>query len=138
MAAQGHKDSFTITGTEHPTHDGTGIRDYIHVWDLALAHVAAVERFDDVLAAVDAPSTFINIGTGSGVTVRELVASFERVFGRSVPITEAPPRPGDAVGAYAAVDKAREVLGWSSSLSLDDSHRVRARLGRQAQGGPRL
>ena len=64
MAAQGQKDSFTITGTEHPTHDGTGIRDYIHVWDLARAHVAAVERFDEVLATVEAPSTFINIGTG--------------------------------------------------------------------------
>ena len=113
MAAQGQKDSFTITGTEHPTRDGTGIRDYIHVWDLARAHVAAVEQFDEVLAKVDAPSTVINIGTGAGVTVRELVASFERVFGREVPVTEAPPRPGDAVGAFANVDKARELLGWT-------------------------
>ncbi len=121
MAAQGQKESFTITGTEHPTRDGTGIRDYIHVWDLARAHVATVERFDQVLAQVDAPSTFINIGTGEGVTVRELIASFERVFGSSVPITEAPPRPGDAVGAFAAVDKARDVLGWTSELSLDEA-----------------
>ena len=98
MAARGLKDTFTITGTDHPTRDGTGIRDYIHVWDLAQAHVRAVERFDDVLATVGAPSTVINIGTGSGVTVRELVASFERVFGHDVPVTEAPPRPGDAVG----------------------------------------
>ena len=50
MAARGIKDAFTITGTEHPTRDGTGIRDYIHVWDLARAHVRAVERFDEVLA----------------------------------------------------------------------------------------
>ena len=55
MAARGLKDAFTITGTDHPTRDGTGIRDYIHVWDLAQAHVRAVERFDDVLAAVGAP-----------------------------------------------------------------------------------
>ncbi len=81
MAARGLKDQFTITGVEHPTRDGTGIRDYVHVWDLARAHVRAVEKFDEVLAAVDATSTIINVGTGEGVTVRELVASFERVFG---------------------------------------------------------
>ena len=121
MAAQGLKDAFTITGVEHPTRDGTGIRDYIHVWDLAQAHVRAVETFDDVLSAVDAPSTIINVGTGDGVTVRELVGSFERVFGQGVPVREAPPRPGDAVGAYANVDKAREVLGWTADLTIDDA-----------------
>jgi UDP-glucose 4-epimerase len=121
MAARGVKDTFTITGTDLPTRVGSGIRDYIHVWDLARAHVRAVERFDDVIAAVAAPSTVINIGTGAGVTVRELVASFEKVFGRSVPIAEAPPRPGDVVGAFANVDKSKELLGWSSELSLDEA-----------------
>jgi UDP-glucose 4-epimerase len=121
MAAQGLKDAFTITGVEHPTRDGTGIRDYIHVWDLAKAHVVAVERFDEVLGTVDAPSTIINVGTGDGVTVRELVASFERVFGEKVPVREAPPRPGDAVGAFANVDKARDVLGWTADLTIDDA-----------------
>ncbi|HET6627049.1 MAG TPA: UDP-glucose 4-epimerase GalE [Nocardioidaceae bacterium] len=121
MAAQGQKEAFTITGVEHPTRDGTGIRDYIHVWDLAQAHVKAVESFDKVLEAVGAPSTIINVGTGSGVTVRELVKSFENVSGASVPVKEAPPRPGDAVGAFANVDKARDVLGWTSSLTIDDA-----------------
>ncbi len=121
MAARGQKDSFTITGVEHPTRDGTGIRDYIHVWDLARAHVRAVERFDDVLTTVDAPSTVINVGTGSGVTVRELVAAFEGVFGRSVPVTEAPPRPGDAVGAFANVDRSAQLLDWRTELSIDDA-----------------
>jgi UDP-glucose 4-epimerase len=121
MAAQGLKDAFTITGVEHPTRDGTGIRDYIHVWDLAQAHVRAVEGFDTVLDKVDAPSTIINVGTGSGVTVRELVAAFEKVYGKPVPLREAPPRPGDAVGAFANVDKARDVLGWTSSLSIEDA-----------------
>ena len=121
MAARGLKDSFTITGVDHPTRDGTGIRDYVHVWDLAQAHVRAVEKFDEVLAAVGAPSTIINVGTGSGVTVRELVASFEKVFGSSVPVTEAPPRPGDAVGAYANVDRSRELLDWTAAYSLDDA-----------------
>src|SRR4051795_4675715 len=87
MAARGQKDSFTITGTDNPTRDGTGLRDYIHVWDVAGAHVRAVERFDEVLAAADAPSVVMNIGTGSGVTVRELVAAFERVTGRKLRTT---------------------------------------------------
>jgi UDP-glucose 4-epimerase len=121
MAARGLKDTFTITGVDHPTRDGTGIRDYLHVWDLAQAHVRAVERFDEVLSTVGAPSTVINVGTGSGVTVRELITSFERVFGRSVPVTEAPPRPGDAVGAYANVDRSAELLGWKAQHSLDEA-----------------
>ena len=121
MAARGQKDSFTITGTDLPTRDGTGIRDYIHVWDLAKAHVRAVERFDDVIAKVGEPSVVINVGTGSGVTVRELVSAFEGVFGREVPITEAEPRPGDAVGAFANVDKAAELLDWRTELSLDQA-----------------
>ncbi len=121
LAARGQKDAFTITGTEHPTRDGTGIRDYIHVWDVAQAHVRAIERFDEVLADVAAPSVVINLGTGDGVTVRELVAAFERVFGQSVPLREAPPRPGDAVGAFANVDRAASLLGWRTELSLDDA-----------------
>ncbi|MFN8193134.1 MAG: UDP-glucose 4-epimerase GalE [Nocardioidaceae bacterium] len=119
MAARGQKDHFTITGVEHPTRDGTGIRDYIHVWDLARAHVRAVERFDQVLADAAAPSVVINVGTGEGVTVRELIASFERVFGHAVPVQEAPPRPGDAIGAFANVDRSRELLDWTSELDLD-------------------
>ncbi len=120
LAAQGLKDAFTITGVDHPTRDGTGIRDYIHVWDLAQAHVRAVEQFDKVLEQEKAPSTVINLGTGDGVTVRELVKTFEKVYGKAVPVKEGPPRPGDAVGAFANVDKARDVLGWTSSLTLED------------------
>jgi UDP-glucose 4-epimerase len=121
LAAQGLKDHFTITGTEHPTRDGTGIRDYIHVWDLAKAHVAAVEQFDQALAQREASSLVLNVGTGSGVTVRELVTAFEKVYGAQVPVREAPPRPGDAVGAYANVDEVRRVLGWSAELTLEDA-----------------
>jgi UDP-glucose 4-epimerase len=121
LAALGQIDAFTITGTDHPTQDGTGIRDYVHVWDLANAHVAAVERFDEALGEVGDTSTVINVGTGRGVTVRELLSSFERVFGRKVPTREAPPRPGDAVGAFANVEKARDVLGWESGLTLDQA-----------------
>ena len=121
LAARGLKDSFTITGTDHPTRDGTGIRDYVHVWDLAKAHVCAVEKFDQVLADLEAPSTVINVGTGDGVTVRELLRSFERVFGHPVPVSEAPPRPGDAVGAFANADKAAQLLGWRTEHTLDEA-----------------
>jgi UDP-glucose 4-epimerase len=121
MAARGQKDAFTITGTDNPTRDGTGIRDYIHVWDLARAHVRAIERFDEVLAAAGEPSVVINIGTGSGVTVRELVVAFEKVFGSEVPTREAPSRPGDVPGAFANVDRAHELLGWHHELSLEEA-----------------
>ncbi len=120
LAATGKREAFAITGTSHPTRDGTGIRDYLHVWDLARAHVAAVERFDAVLDEVGAPSTVLNVGTGDGVTVLELLETFEKVFGRPVPTVEAPPRPGDAVGAFANVDKATRLLGWTAELSLAD------------------
>ncbi len=121
LAARGEIPAFVITGTRHPTPDGTGIRDYIHVWDLANAHVTAVEKFDDVLRSVGGPSTVINLGTGNGVTVRELVDAFQRVLGRPVPTVEGPPRPGDAIGAYALVDKANELLDWRTELSLDQA-----------------
>ena len=125
MAARGQKPGFTITGTEHPTRDGTGIRDYIHVWDLARAHVRAVERFDEVLAAVGAPSVVINVGRGDGVTVRELVAAFERVFGS---------RGADRRGAAAPGRRRRRVrqrrpLRRASRLARRADHRRRDRLG---------
>ena len=122
LAARGQKPSFTITGTEHPTRDGTGIRDYIHVWDLARAHVRArraVRRGARPRSA--RPRRSSTSARGDGVTVRELVAAFERVFGSPVPLTEAGPRPGDAVGAFANADKAARLLDWRTELSLDDA-----------------
>lgn len=119
--ARGQQEAFTITGVDLPTRDGTGIRDYIHVWDLAKAHVVAVEQFDEVLAKVAEPSLVMNVGTGAGVTVRELLAAFERVFGSPVHVREAPPRDGDAVGAYANVDRIRTLLGWEAESTLDEA-----------------
>ena len=121
MAATGQRDAFMVTGTDYPTVDGTGIRDYVHVWDLARAHVAAVEKLDDALARTGSTSSVLNVGTGRGVTVRQLLAIFEQVFGRRVPTVDAPPRPGDVPGAFANVDKAKEVLGWRSELSVAEA-----------------
>lgn len=122
MQAQEAGEPFTITGTDWPTRDGSGLRDYIHVWDLALAHVAAVQHFDTVAPASD-PYQIINVGTGDGVTVRELVAAFERVTDQPMPVVEVDRRPGDQAGAYAIVDRAAELLEWQAERSIDDGVR---------------
>ena len=119
LAARGQIDAFRLTGTDLPTRDGSGLRDFVHVWDLARAHVRAIEAFDD-LATDDRPTTTLNLGTGRGTTVRELVAAFEHVTGMSVPLLEADPRPGDLVGAFANVDRATALLDWRAELSLED------------------
>ena len=120
--ALGEEPVFNITGVDWPTRDGTGIRDYVHVWDLALAHVKAVEKFDRVIDAAaepDAPYVVINLGTGRGVTVRELVTAFEKVYGQAIHKAEQPPRPGDVAGAYANADKAKKLLDWKAELSIE-------------------
>lgn len=109
---------FAITGVDYATRDGSGIRDYVHVWDLALAHVAALERFDDALAGDR--HAVVNLGTGTGTTVKELVAAFEEVTGDRVDVVEHPRRPGDSAGAYTRSGRAREVLGWTAQRSVQD------------------
>ncbi|HEU4740391.1 MAG TPA: UDP-glucose 4-epimerase GalE [Meiothermus sp.] len=118
--ALGKLPEFQITGVNWPTRDGSGIRDYIHVWDLAMAHVKAVEQFDQVMERTKQTYVVINLGTGNGVTVKELVAAFERVYGREIPKREAPPRPGDVAGAYANADRAWELLAWKAEHSIDE------------------
>ena len=96
--ALGNLPEFQITGTTWPTRDGTGIRDYIHVWDLAQAHVLAVTDFPGVFERAGNPADnylVINLGNGHGVTVREILAAFEKVWGKPIPKGEYPPRPGD-------------------------------------------
>lgn len=119
MQAHDSGGSFAYAGTDWPTRDGSGLRDYVHVWDLAQAHVAAVRRFDEV-ATAEAPYQAINLGTGRGVTVRELVAAFEAVTGATLSTIDAPRRPGDQAGAYAIVGRAHELLGWTARRSLED------------------
>ncbi|WP_367433065.1 UDP-glucose 4-epimerase GalE [Streptomyces celluloflavus] len=113
---------FTVTGTAWPTRDGSGIRDYVHVWDLAAAHVAALTRFDALLPA-QTRSTAINLGTGTGTTVHELAAAFNEVVDAPVKTTDAPPRPGDVVGAYTRSDRAGRLLDWHPRYSVADGIR---------------
>jgi UDP-glucose 4-epimerase len=113
---------FEITGTDYSTRDGTGIRDYIHVWDLAQAHVMAMEDFDAVFERAGNPADnylVINLGTGQGVTVREIVTAFEKVWGKPINKRDAPPRPGDVAGSYTNADTARRLLGWEAKLSIE-------------------
>ena len=107
---------FTVTGTDWPTRDGSGLRDYIHVWDLALAHVSALQHFDAVTAGTG--FEVINLGTGTGTTVYELVGAFEEATGQPVSVLTAPPRPGDVVGAAADAAKAARVLGWRADRTV--------------------
>ena len=121
--AMGKQAEFHITGTEYETPDGTAIRDYIHIWDLAQAHVKALTNMDDVFDKAGNPEDnylVINLGTGSGVTVRELVTAFENVYGKTINKKDMPPRPGDVVGAYANADTALRLLGWKAELSIED------------------
>ncbi len=120
--ARGVQPVFEITGTQWPTRDGTGLRDFIHVWDLAQAHVAALADFDKAFERAGNPTDrylVINLGTGHGVTVRELVTAFEKVYGQQINKRESPPRPGDIAGSYASADRALQLLGWQARLPIE-------------------
>ena len=119
---RGKQPVFQITGTAWPTRDGTGIRDYIHVWDLARAHINAMERFDQIMESSGSNGSsylVINLGTGRGVTVREMVIAFEKVYGSTIEKIEVAPRPGDVAGAYANADTALRLLNWKAEMSLE-------------------
>jgi UDP-glucose 4-epimerase len=120
--ARGKLPKFEVTGVQWPTRDGSGLRDYIHVWDLAKAHVAAVEKFDAIFSGRTRSDLYevINLGTGQGVTVKELLSAFERVFGKTLNKGEAPPRPGDNAGSFASCEKAENALGWRAEKSIDE------------------
>ncbi|HEY4134893.1 MAG TPA: UDP-glucose 4-epimerase GalE [Alphaproteobacteria bacterium] len=106
-AAAGKRKSITIFGIDYPTPDGSCIRDYIHVLDLASAHIAALERLVDGAA----PMT-INLGNGAGYSVREVIAAAEQVTGRRVPVEIGPRRAGDPPTLIADASHARSLLGW--------------------------
>ena len=112
--AIGKQAALEVYGSDFPTRDGTAVRDYIHVVDLARAHVVALG------CALPSPFTSLNIGTGSGTSVLEITEAFERATMQSIPILFKPRRPGDAVKAYCDPTYARELLGWEAALSLED------------------
>jgi UDP-glucose 4-epimerase len=114
-AALGATPAIRVFGTDYPTPDGTAIRDYVHVADLAEAHVRALE----CLAAGER-SFVVNLGTGHGASVAEVIAATARVSGRDVPVEYAPRRPGDMPAIWADSSQAAAILGWRATRDLDD------------------
>lgn len=115
QVAVGRRAELGVFGNDYDTRDGTGERDFIHVVDLARAHLAAINY-----AAGHQGCEAVNVGTGQGITVLEMVAAFERASGRPVPYRIAPRRAGDVAASLAATDKAAALLGWTAQLGLDD------------------
>lgn len=103
-----------VFGNDYPTPDGTGVRDYIHVVDLALGHVAAIE-------GVKHPGVYVyNLGTGNGYSVLQVIKAFDKACGRELPYTIKPRRPGDIAACYADASKAAKELGWKATHDIDD------------------
>ena len=121
QTAAGIRQSLTVYGDDYNTPDGTCVRDYIHVVDLAEAHVQALKKLSEV--ATDSSYDVVNIGTGRGETVLNIIKTFERETGVAVNYTIGPRRQGDIEQVYADVTKATTVLGWSANRSLAESLR---------------
>ncbi|WP_224491265.1 UDP-glucose 4-epimerase GalE [Robertkochia flava] len=119
QTAIGLREQLAVFGDDYPTNDGTCIRDYIHVTDLAKAHVVALER----LLHKKNPDNceFFNLGTGKGSSVLEVIESFERVSGKKLNYRITDRRPGDVIAAYADTSKANDILGWKAASTLDEA-----------------
>ena len=115
QVAVGRREKLSVYGNDYPTHDGTGVRDYIHVVDLAKGHVAAVDY-----ACKHKGCEVFNLGTGVGVSVLDMVNTFREVNQVELPYVIAPRRPGDIATCYADPSKSREVLGWTAEHDLAD------------------
>jgi UDP-glucose 4-epimerase len=116
--ALGKFDEFKIFGSDYPTRDGTCIRDYIHVEDIAEAHTAALNFLKDSKKSKYIET--INIGSGSGVSVLELIAAFEKVSGQALKYSSNPRREGDVMAIFADNTKAKDILGWRPKKSVED------------------
>jgi len=114
----GIREKISIYGNDYNTPDGTCIRDYIHVVDLAKAHVIATERI--LSQKAETPYEFFNLGTGKGSSVKEIIDTFEKVSGKELPKEYVPRRAGDVEAVYADTQYANEVLGWKSELGLEE------------------
>ena len=119
QTAIGLREQLSVYGNDYPTRDGTAVRDYIHVVDLAKAHVAALSR----LLEKKGKENFevFNVGTGTGSTVLEVITAFEKATGKELNYKIVGRRAGDVVEAYAQTDKVNQVLGWKSTYSLQEA-----------------
>jgi UDP-glucose 4-epimerase len=114
QAAAGRRGHVSVFGSDYPTRDGSAVRDYIHVEDLGEAHQLALDRIEPGRHVI------LNLGTGTGYSVREVIDAAKRVTGRDIAVTEEPRRPGDPAQLVATNARAREVLGWEPRRTLED------------------
>ena len=115
QVAVGRREFLNVWGDDYPTPDGTGVRDYIHVVDLALGHLKALAR----LQGPAAECLTVNLGTGAGYSVLEMVRAMEQASGKAVPYRIGPRRPGDVAACYAEPKRAQELLGWQAARGLE-------------------
>lgn len=115
QVALGRREYLSVFGNDYNTHDGTGVRDYIHVVDLAKAHLKALERAENVTGI-----EYYNIGTGIGYSVLDIVNAYEKATGIKINYIIAPRRPGDIDECYADPTKAAEILGWKAQYNIED------------------
>lgn len=116
QVAEGKLPRLNVTGNDYDTPDGTGVRDYIHIMDLAAGHEAALRY-----AMEHKGAEIFNLGTGKGTSVLEMIAAFEKVRGIKIPYELAPRRPGDIAECYADCSKAKELLGWEAKYTVEDA-----------------
>ncbi|MEI8014035.1 MAG: UDP-glucose 4-epimerase GalE [Nitrospira sp.] len=117
QVAVGRRDYLNVWGNDYPTPDGTGVRDYIHVVDLALGHLKALNVLEQLKKNDEC--LIVNLGTGTGYSVLDIVMAFEQASGRSIPYKVAPRRPGDIASCYADPQRAFELLGWRAERGLN-------------------
>lgn len=111
---------FVVYGDDWPTRDGTPVRDFVHVYDLAEAHVKALMAFDDLVSSPEGSAT-INLGSNTGTTILELIDAFEQVCQTKLKVRMGERRPGDSAGGFADPTLARQKLGWQASRSVTDA-----------------
>ena len=118
QVAVGRREHLTVFGDDYPTKDGTGVRDYIHVEDLAAGHLAALKRLEGEATAKGCYT--YNLGTGNGYSVLEMVAAMTKAAGKEIAYKIGPRRPGDVASVYAEPAKAKEELGWEAKKGLEE------------------
>ncbi|KAL6280300.1 hypothetical protein ACE6H2_017181 [Prunus campanulata] len=117
QVAVGRLPELNVYGHDYPTKDGTAIRDYIHVMDLADGHIAALQK---LFTTENLGCVAYNLGTGQGTSVLQMVAGFEKASGKKIPIKLCPRRPGDATAVYASTEKAERELGWKAKYGIEE------------------
>ncbi len=119
QVAVGKLDKLRVFGGDYPTHDGTGVRDYIHVIDLAKGHLSALNRLSENQTDKGEILT-VNLGTGQGYSVLDMIKAFEKASGKTIPFEIAPRRPGDIAACYSDSSYAQQILGWKPIYGLED------------------